>query len=95
MAGEAADKAQENASLEYQQRRNDWGSQPGGGSDFLTGMILGGILNNGRGAAGGYNWGAGSGNFDWSGGGFGGGSGSGFGGSFGGGNSGGGFGGKF
>ena len=95
MAGEAADKAQENASLEYQQRRNDWGSQPGGGSDFLTGMILGGILNNGRGAAGGYNWGAGSGNSDWSGGGFGGGSGSGFGGSFGGGNSGGGFGGKF
>lgn len=95
MAGEAADKAQENASLEYQQRRNDWGSQPGGSSDFLTGMILGGILNNGRGAAGGYSWGAGSGNSDWSGGGFGGGSGSGFGGSFGGGNSGGGFGGKF
>ena len=96
LAGEAADKARESASLDYQQRRNDWGGQPGGGgSDFLTGMILGGILNSGRGAAGGYGWGAGSGNSDWSGGGFGGGSGSGFGGSFGGGNSGGGFGGKF
>ncbi|WP_311524132.1 hypothetical protein, partial [uncultured Varibaculum sp.] len=96
LAGEAAYKARESASLDYQQRRNDWGGQPGGGgSDFLTGMILGGILNSGRGAAGGYGWGAGSGNSDWSGGGFGGGSGSGFGGSFGGGNSGGGFGGKF
>lgn len=96
LAGEAADKARESASLDYQQRRDDWASRPGGGgSDFLTGMILGGILNSGRGAAGGYGWGAGSGNSDWSGGGFGGGSGSGFGGSFGGGNSGGGFGGKF
>lgn len=96
LAGEAADKARESASLDYQQRRNDWGGQPGGGgSDFLTGMILGGILNSGRGAAGGYGWGAGGGNSDWPGGGFGGGSGSGFGGSFGGGNSGGGFGGKF
>lgn len=96
LAGEAADKAQESAGLDYQRRHDDWASRPGGGSsDFLTGMILGGILNGGRGAAGGYSWGAGSGNSDWPGGNFGSGSGSGFGGSFGGGNSGGGFGGKF
>lgn len=96
LAGEAADKARESASTDYRERRNDWGSGPGGGgSDFLTGMILGGILNGGRGFGGGTNWGSNTGNSDWFGGGFGGGSGSGFGGSFGGENSGGGFGGKF
>lgn len=96
LAGEAADKARESASTDYRERRNDWGSGPGGGgNDFLTGMILGGILNGGRGFGGGTSWGSNTGNSDWFGGGFGGGSGSGFGGSFGGGNSGGGFGGKF
>ena len=96
LAGEAADKARESASLDYQQRRNDWDGRPAGNSsDFLTGMILGGILNGGRGFGGGTTWGSSTGNSDWFGGGFGGGSGSGFGGSFGGGNSGGGFGGKF
>lgn len=96
LAGEAADKARESASTDYRERRNDWGSgSGGGGSDFLTGMILGGILNGGRGFGGGTSWGSNTGNSDWFGGGFGGGSGSGFGGSFGGGNSGGGFGGKF
>lgn len=96
LAGEAADKARESASTDYQQRRNDWDGRPAGNSsDFLTGMILGGILNGGRGFGGGTNWGSSNGNSDWFGGGFGGGSGSGFGGSFGGGNSGGGFGGKF
>ncbi|MDU3273732.1 TPM domain-containing protein [Varibaculum cambriense] len=96
LAGEAADKARESASLDYQERRNDWDGRPAGNSsDFLTGMILGGILNGGRGFGGGTKWGSSNGNSDWFGGGFGGGSGSGFGGSFGGGNSGGGFGGKF
>ena len=91
LAGEAADQARDSAQADYQERRNDWGSRPGGGgSDFLTGMILGGILNGGRGP-GGSSWGGNSGSF---GGGFGGGSSSGgFGGGFGGG--GGGFGGKF
>lgn len=96
LAGEAADKARESASTDYQERRNDWdGGSGGNSSDFLTGMILGGILNGGRGFGGGTSWGSSSGNSDWFGGGFGSGSGSGFGGSFGGGNSGGGFGGKF
>ena len=96
LAGEAADKARESASTDYQERRNDWdGGSGGNSSDFLTGMILGGILNGGRGFGGGTSWGSSSGNSDWFGGGFGSGSGSGFGGSFGGGSSGGGFGGKF
>lgn len=42
LAGEAADQARDSARADYQERRNDWGSRPGGGgSDFLTGMILG------------------------------------------------------
>ena len=86
LAGEAADQARESARADYNERRDDWGSRPGGGgSDFLTGMILGGILNGG-GMSRGSSWGGSSG-------GFGGGSSGGFGGGFGGG--GGGFGGKF
>ena len=88
LAGEAANQARESARADYQERRDDLGSRPGGGgSDFLTGMILGGILNGG-GMSRGSSWGGG---FD---GGFGGGSNSGgFGGGFG--SGGGGFGGKF
>ena len=73
LAGEAADKARESASSDYQERRNDWnGGSGGNSSDFLTGMILGGILNGGRGFGGGTSWGSSSGNSDWFGGGFGG-----------------------